>query len=266
MNATEDWQRQDFVKFIMSIRFVWTGIRLMCLLGVAVLAGSAAEPAGTRIPANYRLLYEQRFQQDSALEDFLFSDAKAWKVVKEPEPGALELRAQSDYRPPVRSPVNISLIQDKVFTDFILEADLIQTGKEYGHRDMCVYFGFQAPNKFYYAHIATAADDHAHNIFVVDGQPRTKIAQQTTKGVNWGVGVWHKLRLERKSSDGTIRVYFDDMEKPIMVAQDKRFTAGYVGFGSFDDTGKIANIRIWGPALEIKKADFFGTPKPAATR
>src|SRR5881628_2802121 len=87
-------------------------------------------------------------------------------------------------------------------------------------------------------------DDHAHNVFIVKNAPRTKIAKETTKGVNWGLNVWHKVRLERKLSDGTIKVFFDDLAKPIMVAEDKTFGAGRIGFGSFDDTGRLDNIRI----------------------
>jgi len=33
-----------------------------------------------------------------------------------------------------------------------------------------------------------------------------------------------------------------------MEATDTSFTEGRIGFGSFDDTGKIDNIRIWAPA------------------
>jgi hypothetical protein len=76
-------------------------------------------------------------------------------------------------------------------------------------------------------------------------------------GVNWGLGVWHKVRLERKSSDGTIRVWFDDMSKPIMAASDQTFGAGFVGFGSFDDTGKVANIRIWAKDVSAKETPAF---------
>jgi hypothetical protein len=126
---------------------------------------------------------------------------------------------------------------------------------------MCLFFGFQGPDKFYYAHMATAADDHAHNVFIVNGQPRTKIAERTTKGVDWGLNRWHKVRLERRSSDGLIRVFFDDMQTPIMVAHDKTFASGHVGFGSFDDTGKVDNIRIWAPSSESKPAEFFPHPE-----
>ena len=58
-------------------------------------------------------------------------------------------------------------------------------------------------------------------------------------------------------ADGTIKVYFDDMSKPIMVAEDTNFKSGYVGFGSFDDTGMVDDIKIWGPSVETKKTEFY---------
>src|SRR5687768_17058126 len=205
--------------------------------------------------SDLKTLYEQSFQTPDALKGFLMSDPKAWRFSPS---NALELVKQSDYKPNVRSPVNIALIADKVFEDFVLDVELMQTGREYGHRDMCLFFGFQTPTNFYYTHIATAADPNAHNIFIVNGKPRTNIAKKTTKGVNWGLAVWHKVRLERKIADGSIRVFFDDMNEPIMVAEDKTFGAGYIGFGSFDDTGMVDNIRISGAKAESKKARFFG--------
>jgi hypothetical protein len=232
---------------------------IMVALGVVEFFVFAADKP-TGLPEGYKLLYAQTFDSVSALKDFAMTDSEAWAFSKDDKGGALELTKQSSYKPSVRSPVNIALIADKVFGDFILEADLIQTGKEYGHRDMCLFFGMRDPTKFYYTHIATAADPNAHNVFIVNDKPRTNFAKETTKGVNWGLGVWHKVRLERKTSDGSIKVYFDDMTKPIMVAEDKTFDKGYIGFGSFDDTGKVDNIRIWGPSVETKKTEFFKRP------
>lgn len=209
------------------------------------------------IPADYKLFYSQDFTKPDALADFAFSDPAAWKVSEGDGKTALELAQQSKYTPPFRSPLNIALIKGKVFDDFIVEAQCLQTGKEYGHRDMVFYYGWQSPTKFYYTHIATAADDHAHNCFIVNDAARVKFAKETTKGVNWGLGVWHKVRLERKSSDGTVRVFFDDMAKPIMTAEDKNFGPGFIGFGSFDDTGKIANIRVWGKTAEPRETPAF---------
>ena len=57
--------------------------------------------------------------------------------------------------------------------------------------------------------------------------------------------------------DGSIRVFFDDMSEPIMIAEDKTFGAGYIGFGSFDDTGMVDNIVIRGAKVTTKKTDPF---------
>ncbi len=209
------------------------------------------------IPAGYTLAYEQKFDTATALADFRFTDPTAWGFAKTNVISALALMKQSQYKPIVRSPVNIALIGDKVFGDFVLEVDLIQTGKEYGHRDMCLFFGLQSPTNFYYTHIATAADANAHNVFIVNNAPRKNFAKETTKGVNWGLGVWHKVRLERNVAAGSIKVYFDDMTKPIMIAEDKTFGAGQIGFGSFDDTGMVDNVRIWSPSVETKQTGFF---------
>jgi hypothetical protein len=50
------------------------------------------------------------------------------------------------------------------------------------------------------------------------------------------------------------------MSAPVMTARDKTHGAGYIGFGSFDDTGKIDDIRIWGPSMEKKETTFFHRP------
>ena len=241
-------------------------MKLSCLaLAITVAVQQFALAAEDHIPKGYKLLYEQTFENPDSVQQFQMTDANAWKFAKEEKGGALELAAQSKYKPEVRSPVNIALIKEKVFGDFILEADLIQTGREYGHRDMCLFFGFQNPKQFYYAHIATKADPNAHNIFLVNNAPRTNIAKTTTTGVSWGLNIWHKVRLERKIADGSIKVYFDDMTIPIMVAEDKNFGPGFIGFGSFDDTGKVDNIKIWGPE-EAKKKPPVDFPRSEAAK
>jgi hypothetical protein len=213
--------------------------------------------ADAPVPSGYKLLYQQDFQRPDAINDFVMTDPAAWKMSRTNNQQALELVKQSNYKPIVRSPLNIAVIADRVFGDFVLEADFMQTGREYGHRDMCIFYGMQNPTNFYYTHIATAADPNAHNIFIVKNAPRKNIANETTQGVNWGLNVWHKVRLERDTKEGTIKVYFDDLSRPIMLAEDKNLTSGYIGFGSFDDTGMVDNVRIWGPSMEMKKITFF---------
>ncbi len=240
---------------------------LLSILFFAVLTIDDPKPAAP-VPEGYKLLHSQSFDEADALFGFHFSDPNAWKFSDKGTPGteksgALELHQQSKYKTKVRSPFNIALIKDKAFGDFILEADLVQTGKEYGHRDMCLFFGFTDVAKFYYVHMATAADANAHNVFIVNEKDRKNFASETTKGVDWGLEKWHHVRLERDTKAGTIKVFFDDMKKPVMLAQDKTFLEGYIGFGSFDDTGKVDNVRIWGPPGSVKEAKDQPFPKPA---
>ena len=218
--------------------------------------GQAEAP---ELPNSYRLVYSQNFEGPHPETQFTKTDEIAWRTGSMHRGSAssktLELFGKSQYKPPHRSPFNMAYIKSTVVGDFVLDVDLLQTGKEYGHRDMCLFFGYKDPSHFYYVHMATATDDHAHNIFIVNDAPRIKITKRTTQGVQWGTEVWHHVRLVRKGD--LIRVYFDDMTTPIMVASDDTLGEGHIGFGSFDDTGMIDNIKIWAPSVSNKEIAPF---------
>lgn len=194
---------------------------------------------------DYPLLYENDFEHGMSVQDFDFTDPSAWRLSDTLDNQALELFGKSQYSPRVRSPLNIAMINKLKVRNFVLEVNLKQTGREYGHRDMCLFFGMKDPANFYYVHMASIADPNAHNIFLVNDEPRTNIATKTTEGIKWGQK-WNTVRIERNVDAGTIKVYFNDMNEPIMEAEDTHFAEGYIGFGSFDDTGMIDNIKIWG--------------------
>ncbi len=219
---------------------------------------TAPDKRKSNVPEGYALVCEQSFDSRDALAEFEFSTPTQWKWSALTEGGCLEFGQKSKYSPKVRSPRTIALLASRSFGSFVLEADLLQTGKEYGHRDMCLFFGFTDPSKFYYTHIATRTDKHAHNIFIVNDKPRTRISEKTTKGVKWGRDVWHHVRLERNVDTGTIRVFFDDLTTPIMTATDTTFKQGLIGFGSFDDSGRVDNVKIWAPSETTTESAFFG--------
>lgn len=189
------------------------------------------------------LLFEDDFSR--GMTRWKPTDPKAWKVIDTPDGKALSQFIQSKYKPKHRSPLNYALVTDLFVGDFVLEAKLRSTTRDYGHRDLCLFFGWQSPEKFYYAHLAKKADDRANQIFIVNGKERVKISKTSTPGTPWTDG-WHRVKLVRKVKDGTIAVFFDDMTKPIMTASDSTFTWGQVGVGSFDDTGEWRAIRLSG--------------------
>jgi hypothetical protein len=221
-----------------------------------MFASAAENPQG--IPADYKLLYSQDLSKPDASKDFQFTDADAWKLGKTDDGKPfLEQHKQSSYKPTHRSPFNFALVGNKKFGDCIIEFECMQTSKEYPHRDMIFVLGYQGPSQFYYVHISSAADDNANNVFIVKDAPRKNIAKETNKGNDWGTNAWKKVRIERKVADGTIRVFFDDMKKPIMVAEDRSFGAGWIGAGTFDDTCRIGKIQVWGTSAEDKMAPAF---------
>lgn len=223
----------------------------------AILAGWLLVADAAAPPEWKRVLYEQPFSQAESLRDIRVTDPRAWRW-SEADGGALELHQQSKYQAPVRSPFNIALLSKHRFRDFTLELECQQTSGEYGHRDLCFFFGLQSPTRFYYAHLASAADDHAHNIFVVNEAPRLRTARETTPGVQWGSPqAWHKIRIERKVVEGTVRVFFNDLSRPIMTSVDKTFVEGFIGVGSFDDVGRFRNVRIQGTAVDGAGAAFY---------
>ncbi|MBL8798611.1 MAG: hypothetical protein JNM56_32240 [Planctomycetia bacterium] len=179
------------------------------------------------------------------------SDPAAWKVIDTPKGKAFSQFGKSKYNPPHRSPFNFALVKDVSVGDFILDAQCQSTIKDYNHRDMCLFFGYQDAAHFYYVHLGKKTDDHANQIFIVNNEPRKKISTKTTDGTNWD-DAWHHIRIVRKVGDGTIEVYYDDLKTPVMTATDKTFTWGRVGVGSFDDTGNWTDIKLRGVKAEKK--------------
>lgn len=173
-----------------------------------------------------------------------FKDAAGWKFVEtEGERVLSQFQKGSDYKPPHRSPLHIALLRDKKFESFEMDVWVKSTHAEYGHRDVCLFFGYEAPDRFYYVHLASEMDDRANQIFVVNRADRAKISTRTTAGTKWEPR-WHQIRVIRNAGTGEISVYFDDMNEPIMQAVDRNLGSGQIGFGSFDDTADFQRIEI----------------------
>lgn len=224
-------------------------MRTLVLCGLLALA-PALLPAADDLPAwatNVKLTTE--LNDPGQAQQFRYSDPAVWKHVKDGDKGYLELAYdrkayKSTYTPKHRSPVHIALLAHGPFADFVLDVEVQSTTEPYGHQDLCVFFGFQSPEKFYYVHLAPAPDANAHNVFIVNDAPRKNLLEPQKKGVEWKKGTWHRVRVIREAKNGKIEVYFDDLTKPVLTAEDKTFATGYVGFGSFDDTGRFRNLRV----------------------
>lgn len=181
------------------------------------------------------------------------TDPAAWKILETSQGKVYSQFRKSAYEPPHRSPFNIALLKDVVVGDFVLEARVRSTARDYNHRDVCVIFGYQDPAHFYYSHLGRKTDDHANQIFIVNGAPRRKISSRTTEGTPW-TDDWHRVRVVRRAADGRIEVYFDDFSRPAQVAEDRTFTWGKVGLGTFDDTADWDDVVLRGARADAPPA------------
>lgn len=216
---------------------------LLALAFVLTLFAGSAVAADPKLP----LLVEEDFE--SGAERWEPTDPKAWKVIEADKNHVFsQHQKRSKYDPPHRSPYNIALLKDVVVGDFTLTAKVRSTIPDYGHRDACLFFGYQDPAHFYYVHLGKKADDHANQIFIVNEAPRTKISTKSTPGTNWD-DEWHNVKIERNTKSGEIAIYFDDMENPVMTATDKHFVFGRVGVGSFDDTTEWDDVKLYGKQI-----------------
>jgi hypothetical protein len=221
----------------------WSGCTATWMLLVAAIVAASDGPE-----AKWPVLFEDDFEKPT-LENWEPSDSKAWRLVKLDRGQVANQFEQSKVETPVRSPFNRSLAKDVLASDFQLDVDLQTTARDYPHRSLCLFFGYQDPAHMYYVHFGQKTDDHANQIFIVNGEPRKKISTKTTDGTPWDEK-WHHARIVRKVADGSIEVYFDDMQTPVMTAVDKTFVWGQVGIGSFDDTGNFDSFVLRGVKAE----------------
>ncbi|QDU18046.1 hypothetical protein CA11_58970 [Gimesia maris] len=241
---------------ILTIASLITG--LMLISSASHPALSAKEPAplktyeSDQVPQKMQglpLLFHENFESGKA-DHWEPTDDKAWKMIHQGDNHVFSLtKKRSKFEPPVRSPYNRALLKNFDVSDFIFDVKLQSTIPDYGHRDLCLFFGYQDDAHFYYVHFGKKMDDHANQIFIVNDKPRTKISTKTTAGTDWD-DEWHHARVVRDTKSGSIKIYFDDMDEPVMTATDKTFLTGRVGIGSFDDTGNFDELLLFGKQVK----------------
>jgi hypothetical protein len=83
-----------------------------------------------------------------------------------------------------------------------------------------------------------------HQVHLVNRADRRAITTTRTEGSPWQPGQWHRLKIVRDAASGKTTVFFDDMTKPVLTAEDRTLAHGWIGLGSFDDLGEFKNLEI----------------------
>jgi hypothetical protein len=123
---------------------------------------------------------------------------------------------------------------------------------ETADRDVIIVFGYKSDTEFYYAHLSTDNTIYPHNgIFKVNNADRERIDYQwngRSRGANPAVtdAEWHDVKVKHLPATGEIAVYLDGATDPLMTARDTTFSSGRVGFGSFDNIGRLRYLKVTG--------------------
>src|SRR5215213_9581097 len=182
-------------------------LMIFCFAAARLFSAEAVRPLDT--PANWT-----------------FADPAAWVFSKEAGHSVLTLKQQQNFKPTVRSPFNIAWLKTTEWKSFTLTVEGQLTKFDAGNNDLCIAFARQDDTRFYYAHLGEKADAIHHQIHIVDRADRRAITATRTEGSPWLPDRWHRLKVVHDTVTGKIAVYFDDMAKPVLTAEDKTLNGG----------------------------------------
>lgn len=238
--------------------------------GGSATAGSAGSAAGGStsmnppgVPSDYTLALDLPFSSPDTLSTTLLAaNPSAWKI----DAGSLLFTGAGYTAPPSvgESLTSFAIVKTTKLGSFVLDVELMQTNADASqpHRDLCIVFDATDDEHFYYAHIAATHDERSHNIHLIDAAPRKPITVTNSGGIQWGPpGTWHSIRLVRNAESGEIAVYAEGkLDQAILTANDKTFASGYIGFGTFQDGGRVRNLKVWSKSAEATAATGFFAP------
>lgn len=156
-------------------------------------------------------------------------------------------------RPGPRRPFEYAVLKSgPVFESVRIEGEVrLDTPVSVSNRDVIVVFGHRSDTEFYYVHLSSDNTIYPHNgIFVVNNADRLRIDHQWNGSAGAPPAIvdadWHRVRVVHCTGTGEIAVYVDGSDVPLMTAVDKTFGAGRVGFGSFDNIGRLRALKVTG--------------------
>jgi hypothetical protein len=167
-------------------------------------------------------------------------------------PGDEVILAEAGTNPgPPRRPFEYAtLISGPQFAAVRIDAEVrIDEPVSRNDRDVIVIFGWRSDTEFYYAHLSQDNTIYPHNgIFVVDNADRRRIDDQWDGVAGAAPSIrdteFHRVRVIHRGDTGEIAVYVDDLERPRMTATDRTLAGGRIGFGSFDNYGRMRNLSV----------------------
>lgn len=236
---------------------------VVAVLSAAVLSGAqacarAAKPITNRIPSSIAAspfagchLGDTRVTNVMKAENWTPVTARKWQF-----PGTEVILAEAgSARPGPHRPFEYAILSaGPDFGSVRIDSTVrIDTPIQVRDRDVIILFGYQSDTEFYYVHLSTDNTIYPHNgIFAVNNADRRRIDDQWNEDRSVGAAPaiadeeWHRVRVVHCVDSGKMAVYIDDSPTPLMTATDTTFRSGRVGFGSFDNAGRLRDLTVTG--------------------
>jgi hypothetical protein len=226
------------------------------LAGCALLVGLAIKNYSK--PVLRTLSFHDDFE-DGILGAWDFPFPEDWKILAE---GPNHFLHMLRSRPPgvPRRPLQFALLRGPKVGSF-----KFQTRLRRERRSLIIVFNYVDTLHFYYAHLSvdTGRKQPVHNgIFIVNGEPRKRIAGLDAPAALPNTD-WHTARVERDVNSGLIRAFMDGSKAPLFSVEDRTFTCGRVGIGSFDETGDFDDVTLRSDDANCSENSFI---HPAAVK
>ncbi|MGH8187837.1 MAG: hypothetical protein ACREUC_14850, partial [Steroidobacteraceae bacterium] len=159
--------------------------------------------------------------------DWEFDGTGAWRIRGD----VLVLEKAGVPAGPIRRPAALALLRDKSFEDVEFSVDIRSTAPaDLAVRDVLLIVGYQSPSRFYYVHLSAKTDDVHNGIFIVDNADRRRIDDGKARARLTDQD-WHRVRLVRRATTGSIQVFFGNETAPTVSATDRTLVSGRVGVG-----------------------------------
>lgn len=195
-----------------------------------------------QIPEGYLVQYQQNFNDNKALTEFAFNDSRVWGIFK--GSNSFYLQGIPD------TALNRAIINNKIFGDFILEADVMSVADSSGRMEVGLILGYKDSTRYYYVQLTNQCDSLTQGIFLMNKGSLKRLTECSNQEGTLLDHKWHKIRLERNIVARTIRIFLDKSTTPLFVAKDYEIVMGSVGFGNMQGTIRIDNIKIWSQTVQ----------------
>jgi hypothetical protein len=186
--------------------------------------------------------------EDSKTQGWQPSIPENWEATDLDGSKVYALTAPGERRE-IAAPTSWSVLSDYDVTSFAFSGRLKCAAEaDNPHRDICVFFHYQDPTHFYYVHFSASSDERHNIIGLVNAADRVKINLEPAGSSVFRLTdkEWHTFKVTYDAASGDIQAFLDDMETPIVTAQGSVLGHGFVGIGSYDDTGYFDDLNLRG--------------------